>query len=380
VKNETCKGFLKILIGVLLYTALAITLSSQTAETVEASAIPPPPPESSAPDTPPAPQQPAVPEPPGQVTLALVGDILLDSWVGTEIKRQGVDYPWTGVKDILSAADVAVGNLESPAGVTGTPVQGKSFTFRARPETLQGAVNAGIDILTLANNHILDYGASALSETLDNLDQYGIARTGAGRNADEALAPAVKECNGLKIGVLSFSRVIPYPGWVAGPNYPGVANGWDTQKVLETIKQANSQVDVLVVSVHWGKELADYPASDQTRLAKAMVDSGADVILGHHSHCLQGVAVYNKKPIFYSMGNFIFTSSSMKASSGAIALVNMDRDGARDLQVIPTRLDRGRPQVLTGEARVGEIIRLQFLCKPFGTQFNNEGKAYLPAK
>lgn len=379
--RQTVLGIFKILIGVLLYIILTIIISAQAVETGEASAVPLMAQENNAIETPPVPQPPPdVTEPTKQVTLALVGDILLDSWVGTEIKRQGVDYPWAGVKDILSSADAAIGNLESPAGVTGFPIKGKTFTFRARPDTLQGAVNAGIDVLTLANNHILDYGPGALGETLDNLDQYGIARTGAGRNIKEAMTPAIQECGGLKVGVLSFSRVIPYPGWVVGPNHPGVANGWDAKTVLQAIQQADSQVDVLVVSIHWGIELADYPAKDQQNLAKAMVDSGADVILGHHSHCLQGVEVYKEKPILYSMGNFIFTSSSLKARSGAIALVTMEKDGVKNLQMIPTRLNRGQPQVLTDKAKVAEIIRLQSLSKPFGLQFNNEGKAYLSGK
>lgn len=368
-------GLMAIASFVLLYIALVIPLSSHTASLVEAA------PgdaewKNTVPITPATPQEPAVPQPPPQVTLALVGDILMDSWVGTEIKNKGVDYPWLQVKDILSGADVTIGNLESAVGVSGSPIPGKTFTFRARPETLQGVANAGIDVVGLANNHVLDYGTKALGETLDNLDRYGIARTGAGRNVREAFTPVILERNGLKIGVLSFSRVVPYPNWVAGPKQPGVANGWDNSVVLENIQKWNPQVDVLVVSIHWGTELADYPASDQTNLAKAMVDSGADVILGHHSHCLQGVAIYKERPILYSVGNFVFTSSSVKARTGAIGLITMNKEGLQDMQMVPTRLDRGQPQVLQGKVKVGEIIRLQQLSKPFGIEFNNEGKVY----
>ena len=375
MNKEPSYVLVKILLCVCIYVAIMIPLSAQTAAKVEASDKQ----LSSQNLTQEAAEvaQPqAVSEPPKQVTLALVGDILMDSWVGTEIKNKGADYPWLQVKDILSEADLAIGNLESAVGVGGSPIVGKSFTFRARPETLQGVVNAGIDVVSLANNHVLDYGTKALGETLDNLDQYGITRTGAGRNVQEAFKPVIQERNGLKIGVLSFSRVVPYPNWVAGANQPGVANGWDNKVVLETIKKVDPQVDVLVVAMHWGIELADYPGSDQTSLAKAMVDSGADVILGHHSHCLQGVAVYKNKPILYSVGNFVFTSSSVKARTGAIGVITMDKNGLKELQMIPTRLDRGQPQLLQGKVKVGEIIRLQQLSKPFGTEFNNEGKVY----
>ncbi|AQS60466.1 hypothetical protein B0537_02275 [Desulforamulus ferrireducens] len=308
--------------------------------------------------------------------MALVGDILLDSWVGAEIVKQGTDYPWVKVKPILSAADLAIGNLESAVGVGGSPIKGKSFTFRAKPETLQGVANAGIDVVSLANNHVLDYGTAALEETLVNLDLYGIGRTGAGRNIYEALTPVIKEVNGLKVGVISFSRVVPYGWWVAGHEQPGVVSGWDNQLVLDTIKQLDSEVDILLVSMHWGTELADYPAKDQVNLAKAMIDNGADVILGHHSHCLQGIEVYQNKPILYSLGNFVFTSSSLKARTGAIALVTMDQEGVKELQMIPTRLDRGQPQVLEGQSKSAELVRLQNLSKPFGTLIDAEGKYY----
>ncbi|WP_077712988.1 CapA family protein [Desulforamulus ferrireducens] len=325
----------------------------------------------------PLPAKPAQPPaPPPQVTLALVGDILLDSWVGAEIVKQGTDYPWVKVKPILSAADLAIGNLESAVGVGGSPIKGKSFTFRAKPETLQGVANAGIDVVSLANNHVLDYGTAALEETLVNLDLYGIGRTGAGRNIYEALTPVIKEVNGLKVGVISFSRVVPYGWWVAGHEQPGVVSGWDNQLVLDTIKQLDSEVDILLVSMHWGTELADYPAKDQVNLAKAMIDNGADVILGHHSHCLQGIEVYQNKPILYSLGNFVFTSSSLKARTGAIALVTMDQEGVKELQMIPTRLDRGQPQVLEGQSKSAELVRLQNLSKPFGTLIDAEGKYY----
>lgn len=367
MNKETSRVLLKILFFICIYAAVMIPLSSRTAAIVEAS-------DKQISADIPKPQEAA--EPPKQVTLALVGDILMDSWVATEIKNKGVDYPWVQVKDVLSGADLAIGNLESSVGVGGTPIRGKSFTFRARPETLQGVVNAGIDVVSLANNHVLDYGITAFAETLSNLEKYKIAKVGGGRNVYEALSPTIQERNGLKIGVLSFSRVIPYPNWVAGANQPGVANGWDNKLVLETIKKVDSKVDVLVVAIHWGTELADYPASDQTNLAQAMVDSGADVILGHHPHCLQGVAVYKNKPILYSVGNFVFTSSSVKARTGAIGVITMDKIGLKDLQILPTRLDRGQPQLLQDKAKVGEIIRLQQLSKPFGTEFNNEGKVY----
>lgn len=313
------------------------------------------------------------PKPPPEVTLALVGDILLDSWVGAEIRNKGVDYPWEAVKDILSGADVAVGNLESSVALGGKPLQGKRYTFRARPETLEGAVNAGMDVLTLANNHVLDYGTVALEETLGWLDHYGIARAGAGKNVYEAFAPAVKEVNGLKVGVLAFSRVVPYGWWVAGHRQAGVASGWDNKEALRIIQEVDSQVDILVISIHWGKELADYPAQDQINLARSMVDSGADIILGHHSHCLQGVELYKDKTIMYSVGNFIFTSTSLKARTGAIALIKATPEKTVRAQMIPTRLNRGQPQLLTDKERIAEIKRLEILSQPFNTKLNQEG-------
>jgi poly-gamma-glutamate capsule biosynthesis protein CapA/YwtB (metallophosphatase superfamily) len=243
------------------------------------------------------------------INLLFAGDILLDGYVGDQIEKYGVNYPFAKVAPVMKKADISFANLETPVSVRGNPAD-KMFAFRSKPETLKGLVYAGIDGVTLANNHILDYGQTAMLDTLVHLDRAKIGHTGAGKNISEAFKPYVKTIQGKKIAVLGVSRVLSGPAWYAGTNKAGAASAYTMEPMLNEIRKSAKDNDFTIVYLHWNEEFKDYPEQYARTMAKQMIDSGADMIVGSHSHCLMGIEYYKHKPIYYSLGNFVFNRST----------------------------------------------------------------------
>ena len=308
------------------------------------------------------------------LTIALTGDILLAGKVFDQIQKNGVNYPWEKVKETLTAADFAVGNLECAVSRSGSPQKGKTFTFRADPVVLEGVKWAGLDGLTLANNHILDFGRTALAETLNYLKKYNLKSTGAGWNKKDASQPIIFEKDGLKVGILAYSRVIPTTDWLASEERSGLISCYNPDEFLTNVQSLKNKVDVLIASVHWGKELADYPLPYQRELAHDLIDAGADIVFGHHPHTLQGMETYKNGLIIYSAGNFIFTTSiTDKCQTGMIALITFNQNGWQTCKVIPTKIYAAQTSVLTGKEKAQVISRLNLLSQPFGLKLKADG-------
>jgi len=310
---------------------------------------------------------------PKRVVISMAGDVLLASGVGYAIARYGPDYPWRDTAEVLRNSDIVIANLECSVSKRGNPEPNKEFTFRAAPEALGGAVNAGVDIFTLANNHVLDFGQNAFADTLSYLRENNIKYTGAGMTEEEAWRPAMAESNGVKVAVLAFSRVIPGGHWVAGKEWPGVAGGFDQKIIAQRIKAVDSTAGETIVSVHWGNELDDFPDRKEIDLAHMMVEAGADIVIGHHPHVLQGIEIYRGKIIAYSLGNFIFTPASPKAREGAILQVVTNGEG-RKASIIPTFISDGSTQVLKGIDKKRVVDKMNRLSEIFGVFVDEEGR------
>jgi len=204
----------------------------------------------------------------------------------------------------LKRADVTVGNLESNLSKSGAPQPGKDVTFRGDPRAIQGLKASGFDFVALGNNHVLDYGPASLKDTLALLDRAGIEHAGAGMNRAAAWKPAVVTRDGATVAFLSFSHILP-AGFVATDSKAGLARGrGNMDAVSSAIKAAQARYDYVLVSFHWGIEYKDYANADQVRDARRAIDAGADMVLSHHPHVLQGVELYKGKLIAYSLGNF----------------------------------------------------------------------------
>lgn len=292
------------------------------------------------------------------ITLTFAGDILLDGFVGEQIARYGVNFPFAKVAPVLQKADIAFANLETPVSVRGKAAE-KTFAFRSKPAALGGLGYAGIDGVTLANNHILDYGQVAMLDTLIHLDKYKIGHTGAGSNIDQAFKPYVKTVKGKKIAILGVSRVLSGPSWYAGKNSPGAASAYTAEPLLGAIKKSAEDNDYTVVYLHWNEEFKDYPEKYARTLAKQMIDSGADIILGAHSHCLMGIEYYKHKPIYYSLGNFVFNKSTRggeKTVHSMLADFTISKTGITS-RITPVKIIGGQPNFM-GAAYNKETITL----------------------
>lgn len=292
-----------------------------------------------------------------EIRLTFAGDILLDGFVGDQIAKYGVDFPFAKVAPVLQKADFAFANLETPVSVRGAAAS-KTFAFRSKPAALAGLSKAGIDGVTVANNHILDYGRTAMLDTLVHLDKNNIGHTGAGANIGEAFKPYVKTVKGKRIAVIGTSRVLPDPSWYAGKNSPGAASAYKTEPLLSAIKKSAKDNDYTVVYIHWNQEFKDYPEAYARKLAKQMIDSGADIILGAHSHCLMGIEYYKHKPIYYSLGNFVFNRSTRggdKTLHSMLVNFSVTPSGITS-SITPVKIIGGQPNFM-GDAYNKETIK-----------------------
>lgn len=286
------------------------------------------------------PSETPTPSGPQRLVIHGTGDVNLDPrQLGLALST--FDAPWDGVRDLFGSDDLTIINLECAPSALGT-AQDKQYTFRC-DEGHEQMDAAGVDVANLGNNHAGDFGSEALLDGRARLTDAGVAPVGAGRDAREANTPAVFDIKGWKIAVLGFGGVVPSAGWLAGENHPGVANGYDTESMVEAVRAADAHADLVLVSIHWGKELDTTPRAADIARAHALVDAGADAIFGHHAHRLQPLEFYRGRPIAYGLGNFVWPSSGPTAIAEVVVLP----DGTIEACLLPARIGVGRP-ALTG--------------------------------
>lgn len=298
------------------------------------------------------------------VSFAFVGDVLLGEYVGTLLKRHGFDYPYEHVRETLQQADFAVANLETAVtSISGEKPGLKTYEFRSDPEAMPAFREAGFDLVSLANNHTLDFGPEGLRDTMRHLDANEIAHVGAGESAAEAFAPVYLEKNGLRIAVLGFSRVIPDGSWKAGKQSLGLADAYDYRLPVGEIEAAKAEADLVVVLVHWGEERSQEPDPlKQVDLGRRFVDAGADLVIGSHPHVLQGIERYKDRWIAYSLGNFIFTKSRepLTYDSGILEAA-CTKSGDCELRLTPYAVDTPQPTPMNPERAAAVLKRVSDL-------------------
>lgn len=303
------------------------------------------------------------------LSFSFAGDVLLDGNVAASLKKNGSSFIISGVKDILSASDIAMINLENPISLRGTKAKDKQFTFRVDPKYMDVLTSSGIDIVTLANNHTLDYGKDALLDTFENLNKINVKYVGAGNDINSASAPVLIDKNGYKTAILGSSHVIPEVSWAAGKGRPGLATTYNPSRLLSEISAAKKTSDIVVVYLHWGEEKKTTPVDYQRNLAKKYIDSGADIVIGSHPHVLQGFEFYKEKLIAYSMGNFIFTDLKKDTM---ILDINYSGNSYK-ARIVPLRIDRYRPMPITDNAAKKSFLKnLQSIS--YNVKINDAGE------
>jgi poly-gamma-glutamate synthesis protein (capsule biosynthesis protein) len=315
------------------------------------------------------------PAPEAEATLLAAGDVMLGRSIGDGIREHGPAWPFERVADVLRAADVAFVNLESPLTDGGQPAD-KDFIFRGPPEAAGGLAGAGVDIVSLANNHVFDYGFTGLQDTWAALNAAGVAHAGSGENIVTAQRPVVIERNGLKLAFLAFVSTPPDSGsgfdvsaTAASVDRPGVA--WLTpETVAEDVAAAKAQADLVVVSLHTGAEYQEPPTELQTEAAHAAIDAGAALVLGSHPHVLQGIETYKGGLIVYSLGNLVFdfdfvdySYPGLPSALSALLRVELGKTGVVKCELAPVLIGEadGRPRLVSGAEAAPVLERMRRL-------------------
>lgn len=287
------------------------------------------------------------------VRLGFAGDVNFDeaSKPMAYLKDRNNDLSACFSKDLFSLmqdVDIFLLNNEFCYSTRGTKTAGKSYTFRANPSRAKLLLEMGVDIVSLANNHALDYGSDALVDTFTTLEDIDMPYIGAGKDLDRAMEPVYITKNGMTIGYVSGSRVVYDVSWYATASRPGMLATYDPANLIASIKEAKANSDYVVVYVHWGIEREEYPVDYQRTLAKQYIDAGADAVIGAHPHVIQGIEYYNGKPIVYSLGNYWFSSYGVRSAFAEITLDN----GEAILKMYPVYSEHCYTKILDNEKDV----------------------------
>lgn len=320
-----------------------------------------------------APEAPAAPHqaPPRRIRIVAVGDIMLGGSAAPEMVKFGYDYPFADVRAVLRGADVVFANLEGPLTEAGEPERDKRYVFRSPPGKVGPALAAaGFNVVSLANNHTMDYGVEGLRQTLSALAAVGIKHAGAGLNLQQARQPALIRAGDQTVAVLAYSLTFPESFW-ARAGVAGTAFGHE-QHVRADVQAARERADIVMVSFHWGREATTELRDYQPRLGRAAIDAGATIVLGHHPHILQGIERYKHGIIFYSLGNFAFGSYSRIAQRSIIAELDIEDARLFRVRLVPLNVNNVevafQPRRIASSEAERVVAELRELSAPLQTQ------------
>lgn len=319
-------------------------------------------------------QQPKLPP---EWTMVSNGDVMLARRVADAVSQYGAFYPFKQVAPLLQKADLTFGNLECSLSQKGTQIPGKGIWFRADPSCAPALKRAGYDVLSIANNHILDYDSPALLDTLEFLREQGIDYVGGGKDLDEAAQPVIREVNGQKVAFVAATEMADifwtyqYPRtFEAKAELPGVRK-LDVDQLVDSVSSLRDQVDVIVVSLHWGTEYSDYPEAVQKEAAHRLVDAGAKLVIGHHPHCLQGIEVYNGSLIAYSLGNFVYDRQRRpKCMETLLVKTYFKGSELQKIELYPAMIENEQPRPAKGDDAARILKKMKKLCLEFDTNIN----------
>jgi poly-gamma-glutamate synthesis protein (capsule biosynthesis protein) len=298
------------------------------------------------------------------VTIVAGGDVMLDRGIAEAIGRAGPGRVLRGVAGEFTGADISFCNLESPLAESSGKLD-KPIAFKAAPATAGILASAGMDVVSLANNHAVDCGRAGLVETLGALKAAGVRWCGAGRTRSAAEYPAVFRAGGIRV---AFVAMTEFPEG-ARKHYDrptmALATGEDARRAIGT---ARGMADLVVASFHWGSEYSPRPTPFQRRMAAQAAEWGADLVLGHHPHVVEGLELIprageGRRPVLvaYSLGNLVFDQRRAATRKGLVVAITAGPEGVREARLVPVMLEGGFPRVAEGgdaDAILGEVARL----------------------
>ncbi len=308
------------------------------------------------------------------MTFAACGDILPDRGIRRAMEIHGPSYPFSEITPLLRSFEIVFGNLEAPLSNRGTEAD-RPVLFRGDPLFAGELALAGFTFLSLANNHALDYGSLALADTISVLRLYQMVPLGAGYTREEATLPYIMEKNGVR---LAFFASFP-AGQDSSPATGTTINTLSPSTLAEQIQEVKKDVDIVVVSLHWGIEYSPRPSSKQKYGARTLIEAGADLILGHHPHCMQGIERYRGGYIVYSLGNCIFDGRRREEKEAFLFTCTIASSGIRNPYVIPLVIHDGQARIARGEDYTRIADTLISLSGELGTLLvNGKDGLFLP--
>ncbi len=308
--------------------------------------------------------------------LVFVGDVMLGRLVNDLLQRVGGDYPWGDTKALFRAGDWRVCNLECVISDCGRPWSKtpKAFHFRSDAKNVAVLKAAGIDAVSVANNHALDFEYDAMLEMLRLLDRAGIQHAGAGADLGEATRPGISNVKGRSIGLIAFTD--NQPEWEARPQSPGLfylpidLSDERAEVLFATVRETRKRADLVVVSAHWGPNWGYEPLAAHVRFAHALIDGGADIIFGHSGHVFQGVELYNRRPIMYCTGNFVddyAVDEVERNDESFVFMLEMNRGRMSRMTLRPTLIADCQARMAQGERARSIALKMARLCEQLGT-------------
>ena len=301
-----------------------------------------------------------------ETVIDFAGDVNMADDVATteymENQKQGLlDCFSANLLMEMQTADIMMVNNEFSYTTQGTAIKGKAYTFRGNPARVTQLKNIGVDFVNVANNHVYDYGEVGLLDTLNTLKNASIPYVGAGKDLDEASTPLYYIANGRKIAFVSATQIERSYNYTkeATKSSPGVMKTLNPDKFVQEIASTKKNADIVIVIVHWGTEGNAAYGKDQTALAKAFVDAGADLIVGGHTHCLQGIEYVDNVPVYYSLGNYWFASTSQMPADydTGLAQARIQADGSITIKFLPCKFEAGVTRLLDSADEKAAVLK-----------------------
>lgn len=310
------------------------------------------------------------------VILGLAGDVMLGRLVNDRITLTNYEYPWGDMLSFLKSTDINLINLETTFTKSEKKVW-KAFNFKADPDKIEALTAARIDVVNLANNHILDFSEEGLIETIKALDDSNIKHVGAGIDKNAAKKPVIIKRNNISIGIIGYTD--NEPSWEAdthksGTNYLRVG---DIKKIEKDISEIREKVDILIFTIHWGPNMRQKPSKSFQEFAHKVIDLGVDIFHGHSAHIFQGIEVYDSKLILYDTGDFVddyYVTPSLRNDRSFFYIIEVSKKGVVSARLIPVLISKMQVNKAKGEDYAEIVSRISMLSKDFNTEIKETEK------